>query len=580
MIQILRICKFIALVVFLFVPHQDVHAQAQTTTIEISPADPGRIDDLIPDAPDIPLSIPQRDRAVVDIEDAPDGAEKIRFLLKDIRFEGGTVYDTPTIKTFYEDKIDKQISLADLYAIAAALTKTYRNDGYILTRVIVPPQEIDDGRPILRIIEGFIDKITVQGAENENLAYMTLIQHYAEIARRSPTLNQKDLERALFLINDLPGISARNILSASETTPGASDLLIIINRDPFEASVALNNFGSRYLGPFQYSASAAFNSALFGNNEKLTLSTIYALDGIAGDREMAYFSLGYMQPVWTKGTTIQISGGRTITRPGDSLTAFDVKGTSKFVSATLDHPFIRSRLENLNGYLSFDYRNVENSNNLAGDPARLDRIRALRIGGRYEVLDTLIGAAYNVLSFELSKGLDVLSASRAGLQTLSRPDGDPEFYKITAEIQRLQYLSDSFNLLTAIKGQTTENKLLSAEEFGAGGISYGRGYDASEITGEKGFASKLELQWNPSTLLNGFQSHQVYAFWDFGKVWDLDPTSNIDKQNSLSSAGWGVRADLNDKIDAGFLMAFPLTRSVETKGDRDVSVLFNINWNF
>lgn len=80
------------------------------------------------------------------------------------RPDGATVYNDAQLKSVYADQIGQTVSLADVYGIANKLTKKYRNDGYILTQVVVPPQEIDGGVAKLRVVEGYVDNITVSPA--------------------------------------------------------------------------------------------------------------------------------------------------------------------------------------------------------------------------------------------------------------------------------------------------------------------------------------------------------------------------------------------------------------------------------
>ena len=46
-------------------------------------------------------------------------------------------------------------------------------------------------------------------------------------------------------------------------------------------------------------------------------------------------------------------------------------------------------------------------------------------------------------------------------------------------------------------GSTRRDELLSTEEFKLGGLTFGRGYDPSELTGDSGLGTALELQFQP-----------------------------------------------------------------------------------
>lgn len=507
------------------------------------------------------------------LEGMPANADQIRFNLQQIEFDGIGAYTAADIESIYGDKLGTEVSLADIYGIALALTNKYRNDGYILTRVYLPPQTIEGGVVKLRAVEGFVDNITVEGDDQESA--LKLVRQYASRIRSGGALNVAELEKFLLIINDLPGLEARSILSPSKTTSGASDLRIIVERDPYDAVIAIDNHGSRYLGPVQVSAGGSLNS-FFGNNERITAQFAVAPD--KGGEELVYFALGYDQPIGTYGTVIRTTYNHASTEPGFDLSQFDVRGRSDFASIGIEHPFMRSRDRSFFGRIGFDWRDVESRNDL--EPTREDSIRAVRVGGRYEFLDSLFGAGANLFDFEFSRGVDIFGASSPNRPTLSRPAGDPTFTKANLELQRLQRITTGVNLLIAASGQLSNNALLSSEEFGVGGQSFGRGYDPSEIVGDEGFAGKAEIQWREPAPLSWVDDYQLYGFYDFGRVWNVDPTTNADKTNSLASVGVGVRADFPENVKAGVSLARPLTRDVETQRDDDTRVFFNLSKGF
>lgn len=547
-------------------------AQDQATGI----ADPSRAGEQLHQPNMTPKVEPNIDVKEAKPLNAPAGAEKIKFTLKDINFEGVTVYNEGALKSVYASKIGQTITLADVYSIANALTLKYRNDGYILTQVVVPPQTIGDGVPKLRVVEGYVNKITLQKEDPNSPVDMGNIKAYADQINVGGPLNAHDLERELLIINDLPGVTARSILSPSQGTPGAADMLIIVSYDAVDGIVSADNFGSRYLGPMQIGTAATLNS-LLGNNEAISGQIVMAPQDWY---ELAYGSLGYEQPVGTLGTKAHINVSATDTDPGYDLKEFDVRGRSYLVNVGATHPFIRSRAQNLYGRLNFDWRRVKSSNNV--EDTRRDHISALRLGGRYEFIDTFVTAAANTVDLELSKGLNILDASDEGDNNMTRPDADPEFTKLELELQRLQRVTDNVNLLLAGRGQIASNALLSSEEFSVGGINFGRGYDPSEITGDKGVAGKVELQWkNPVRIPEKFvDSYQVYTFYDVGKVWNIDPTTSSQKIDSVASAGAGLRFDLPYDIDAGLAIAFPLTREPQTQDDKGAKYYMNISKRF
>ena len=95
---------------------------------------------------------------------APEGAEAIRFTLRDLRVEGGLApleAQTQALKP----AVGTEISVADVYGYAAALQAAYLEAGYPLVRVIVPAQDLDRATGSVRVlvVSGFVERIDVDG---------------------------------------------------------------------------------------------------------------------------------------------------------------------------------------------------------------------------------------------------------------------------------------------------------------------------------------------------------------------------------------------------------------------------------
>lgn len=178
------------------------------------PSDAGRVQERLKKAPELPAAGEQVQVRAPGIEGAPAGADKVTLTLKAVSFDGLTVYSEAELRNLYDSMVGQKISLADVYGIAAALTNKYRNDGYILTQVVVPPQTISSGAVKLRIVEGYIDSVTVQG--DLKGSERKLIESYAEGVRRASALNGNALEQAMTFRPLDAATSTRVRSSASE----------------------------------------------------------------------------------------------------------------------------------------------------------------------------------------------------------------------------------------------------------------------------------------------------------------------------------------------------------------------------
>jgi hemolysin activation/secretion protein len=524
-------------------------------------------------------TLPKQEAAPLRVEgslggNAPAGAENLHFMLKAVEFEGLSVYPQAEIEKLYAGKIGQNISLADVYALADTLTSKYRNDGYILTQVVVPPQTIKSGVVRLRIVEGRINQVRVNGEVSDGY---DVIRMYAEQLQSQTALNNEELERVLLLINDLPGVTARGVLSPSREVVGASDLTIFVERTSFDAQVGLDNYGSRYLGRWEATGSVSANS-LLGLNELLSINMAYAPSDQGIEPELVYGEAIAQFPIGGYGTKLNFNFGRTATEPGSSLDEFDILGHAKFGGVSLEQPFIRTRDFNLSAKLGFDMRQTETKSNV--DVTREDQLSVVRLSGHMDWVDTILNAGITNIDMELAKGVSWLGANDKGDSNMSRPAGDPQFTKVTASVTRLERLINDVALKLAFGGQMSDGPLLSAEEYGVGGFAFGRGYDPSELVGDDGFGASVEVQWSNPVPVSVIPDYSVYGFYDFGRVWNDDASTIDGRAESLASIGIGLRATLTPSTSAGFMLAKPLTRDVEAENDRDVRPFLNFNHRF
>src|SRR5512134_3621957 len=213
-----------------------------------------------PPAPIVPAGAEER---------PPAGADQVRFVLAAVQIDGATVYPPAELRTAYADLLGTEITLARVYELAAALTRKYRNDGYVLSQVVVPEQAIRAGAVRLQAIEGYVASVRIEG---EVLGPRADLDAHLDRIRASRPLRAADLERSLLLVNELAGVTARATLSPS-AEPGASDLTIDVSQRRARGAIGLTNRGSKSLGPWRVDASADVY-ALFGAFDRTSVRVI------------------------------------------------------------------------------------------------------------------------------------------------------------------------------------------------------------------------------------------------------------------------------------------------------------------
>lgn len=530
---------------------------------------PGQIEKQFREAPKPQAAPAPLVQPAAPAQTPPDKANEIRFVLKQVKLEGATVYTEDQLRSHFAGLLEKELSLLDVYALADRLTARYRNDGYILTQVIVPEQRIiiEQGVVQLRVIEGFIDQVTFEGTP---IGPRGLLETYAAKIKVERPLKAHVLERYLLLMNDLGGMVARATLSPSQTVAGASDLLITLTSDTFFGDAGISNRNNRALGPWRVNANADMYS-LFGRYDHTGVRAATTLDD-----ELNFLALTHDVRVGSEGGRLGITLSyaranpeQTVSLPPDLLS----ESTTGGVNYTF--PAVRSRTRNVYLRGSFNFHNGRTD--FADTKLSEDRLRALRVGVTFDNADRWRGI--NLLDAEFSQGLNILDAAETGSATLSRADGRSDFSKFNVYAARLQAIAKGWSTLVAVNGQFAFNQLLGAEQWAFGGEPFGRAYDPSELVGDSGVAVKFEPRYTQALTLRGVQSYTAYGFYDLGKVWRRDA---VDQKSSESAAavGLGVRVTMA-KGFSGFLeVAKPTTHVVQAEGNDDLRVFGGISKRF
>ncbi|MDP1670799.1 MAG: POTRA domain-containing protein, partial [Alphaproteobacteria bacterium] len=220
-------------------------AFAQTTPPNIpGGADPGRLQERF-EAPKLPRAVDEPLLPDGAEQLRPEEAERIRFTLSAISLAGNTIFSDAELNGLYQAHLGKEISLATVYGITDAITAHYRNAGYVLARATTPAQRVENGIVQIVVFEGHIGRATIEGQLPGN---HELLDAYLKKITDSTPLKNDVLERYVLLMNDLPGVAAKAVLVPSFDTRGATDLVLQVSEDPWDAALSVDNRGTEFLG--------------------------------------------------------------------------------------------------------------------------------------------------------------------------------------------------------------------------------------------------------------------------------------------------------------------------------------------
>jgi len=486
------------------------------------------------------------------------------FVLRNVSLTGAHAIAAQDLAAVWRPFAGKKVSQADLVTIATGIGDAYRAAGFHLSRAIVPPQDIAGGAVRIQVIEGSITDVVVKGEGAERFGIRALM---APAVAEQPS-RLMTLERQLMLVNMRPGVRIVDTqLDEIGTASGHFRLVISAQTWDIYAFAGLDNLGSSAVGPWQSYATAAYNSLIApGDTLALNLATT------PGDpRQLRFARLSYDTPIGVDGLRVGASGLYSEVWPGDWRRLFaDNTKTEAFEVRASIAPLM-SQKQSLTLTMAAGFSNV--SEKASFGPIYFDAIRTIRLNGDYRLQDNFGGT--NFLTVNWRQGLDILGASDKSDPWTSVWGASPKFSALNFWFTRYQSLTDAWSLKLASAGQMASGPMFLSQQFYLGGLAFGRGYGAAEISGDNGVAGSLELRFDHKLNYRYWTGFQLYSFVDSGLVWwdGVRPSDGT----ALTSAGGGVRLFLGGDLQADLGVAVPLGYRAPDNWERHPRFLFTLS---
>ncbi len=494
----------------------------------------------------------------------------VQVTLTSVDFDGLKGIAPEELRPAYEAQLGKLLPIAVVCDIRDAAATILRRKGY-LAAVQVPPQKIESGRLQLQVLLAHLSAVHVRG--NAGRAER-LIAGYLEPLTHEPLFNERQAERALLLVRDLPGYDVRLQLQPAGT-PGEVIGEVTVVHHLIDADFNVQNYSSRELGRFGGLLRAQFYG-LTGLGDRTTVS-FFTTPEVRQQKVVQAsheFLLG--------STGIGIAGHFTYSWTKPSVSQLDIDARALVGSGELNFPFVRRQTVNLRGAAGFEV--IDQTVDLAGARVTTDRLRVPYLRFEGDAIDpgSRMGAGgYSAAeprwslsgTFELRHGVHVLGASEGcgadlvlcraadNPVTPSRLYGDPAAFvaRFGGEVQLRPRPKLAF--VFSPRAQYSPETLLSFEEYSAGNYTIGRGYDPGTLLGDKGVGGSLEVRVGRATPASlKALAVQPFAFVDSAWVWSNAPGDPRSAEN-LTSIGFGLHTALGDwgRLDGSF--AFPTDRA-------------------
>jgi len=483
-----------------------------------------------------------------------------------------------------EAEATHSLSLHQLQEIAAQVAQYYRDRGFILVRVLIPPQTILKGVVSLRILEGVLGNVTIE--KNRHYQREQMLRPFDGLLGQ-PVIKE-EIEAAMLALNDYPGLTTFAVFRPG-LQPGETDLLVsVIEEKTVSSQVHADNYGSEFTGEFRTRLDIHWNNPL-NAIDKLSASLSKTIDPNNG----AYVALNYERHAFGPNNIFGIAASKNNYSLGAALEPFGIKGSTTLAQMYWRHTFQRSRSFNSYGLLQ-----------LSRKSARLDvtegedRADELTVASVETGFDWSSSTRRHLVSgrIQYSEGFDgllgAMEPTRDPAQTdSSRYSGSGvyaggQFAKTNLDYDHWYQFMPKHTLHFSLRAQDSDDLLTSLEQMPIGGPNSVRAYSTSEFLRDKAVSGSVEWllrapgfsQWRAFGNKRWGELLQFVFFVDYAKGWLNDPLASDREVVDLSGIGAGVRFHYKT-FSARFEIAGALGDE-PVGNERDPQYFFELNYLF
>ena len=452
------------------------------------------------------------------------------ILVKRIVVTGSTVFTPEELGKITAPYENRSLSMEDLESLRRAVTTLYVSAGYINSGAVIPDQGVTDGLVTLRVIEGTLNTITIQGTKWFNEAFL---RDRIELGADVP-LNIGPLQNSLQLLQQDQRFRSIHAELRPGAEPGDSRLSVRVEeKPPISLWTAFNNYQSSSIGAERGMATLTHQN-LTGHGDVLSVTYGYS----SGLNPL--IDTFYALPLNAYDTTLMFRYRKNNNTTVDKVFGpLDIVGKTDGYELNLRQPLYRSLSQEF--ALSLSIEQEFSDTYQGGEPTSFERgtdnghavVVPLRLGmewthrTRQEVI-----AARSRFTF----GLNALGATHHGDETV--PDG--QFFAWLGQLQytRILDLAD-IQLLARIDIQRATKPLLSVEQIAMGGRYTVRGYRENLVVRDQALITSLESRIPLLQNISWADYLQFCQFIDYGQASTVNaPTAT---PSDLSSIGLGLR---------------------------------------
>lgn len=465
------------------------------------------------EATDAPFTVIPRGRLTPEAPQADTGP---CFDIQTIAVEGAEAFSSGRIAEVYSPFLNRCLAAGDINSLIRSLTNLYLDAGYITSRAYLPNQNLTQGHLRVVVVEGFVESVSIEGADAKRL-------RSAFPGIEGKRLNLRSIEQGVDAIGRSGAEAKVDFLPG--TRLGATRLVVKVkNRPERQFTLGIDNEGSKATGATRVSLTQAWNNPV-GYNDLVWVNYQTSTLGRDDRRKASSLAASYSIPWGNWVETLSLNQYAYESWVSEAVVPFATSGDSASVS--WDSRYLLWRNQTGLTHLGLRLKQQDSEN-------RVSDVRLITSSRTYSAASAYASYRHVEQRQEWQTELALHQGLSSDQADLGAATPDTHFSKLTLDasyLKRSQWQQLPLEWRSQWQVQQSDSRLVASEQLSLGGQYTVRGFAEQSVQGTSGFFTRNSL----STLLHGRLDSA--GFWQPSIALDY---GQLRSGESLSGAALGL----------------------------------------
>lgn len=483
-----------------------------------------------------------------------------------------------------EQRRERGVTLGMIESVADVITRFYRERGFILAKAYIPEQHVRDGVVTLTLLLGELGEVDIH--ENKRYSERTIARVFNSDMGK-PVITQR-VEERLYLINDLPGLSARGYFEPGSQVGDTKLNINVLSEKWYSANIRMDNHGAPGSGEYRlYADGFVYNP--FGFSDQLQLGVLASFEPMNSTYGLIRYQTNIVHPrlgIYMGASTNSFVLDSVTESSAGNSTSFKASGKSAILDAGFNFKLKRTRVQNYS--VDFGISEVESKlgygEQVTNSASSLDIIRNTTLSFSMDKINERKRRLHQAtISFVSSQFVEGAEAAQKESVLVFEYD-----YALLTFIP-LPFTDAESRLLFRSAGQYAGYPVSTSIQFGLGGPMRARGFNVDGFFADDGVYFGVDwlfsgpggdkIEFFGERLKNIMQPY-LYVDSAYGHKYPL-LADNVSA--TYANVGFGIKLNFRE-MRGNLAFSMPIVNEVADGFDeelpKEMKMFFDLQYSF